>query len=73
MQIGVARSHAAARRAHEKPLLDEERLDDILERATILAEGLRSKAVLDWLGDHDWAPEVDAPKAETRGGLYGTR
>jgi hypothetical protein len=45
----------------------------VIERAAILAEGLRSTAVLDWLGDHDWTPEADAPKADTRGGLYGTR
>lgn len=45
----------------------------VIERAAILAEGLRSTGVLDWLGDHGWTPEVDAPKAETRGGLYGQR
>jgi hypothetical protein len=45
----------------------------VIERATILAEGLRSTAVLAWLSDHGWTPEADAPKAETRGGLYGTR
>jgi hypothetical protein len=45
----------------------------VIERATILAEGLRSTAVLEWLGDHDWTPEADAPKAKPGGGLYGTR
>jgi hypothetical protein len=45
----------------------------VIERATILAEGLRSTAVLDWLSDHDWTPEVDAPKEKPRGGLHGTR
>jgi hypothetical protein len=45
----------------------------VIERATILAEGLRSTAVLEWLADHHWTPEAEAPKAATRGGLHGTR
>ena len=37
MQVGVARRHAAARGAHEESLLDQERLDHVLERAALLA------------------------------------
>lgn len=47
----------------------------VIERASILAEGLCSSAVLEWLGDHDWTPEEDAPKVMARGGsgLHGSR
>jgi hypothetical protein len=45
----------------------------VIERAAILAEGRRSTAVLEWLEDHDWAPEAEAPKVAARGGLHGSR
>ena len=38
----------------------------VIERASILAEGLRSTAVLEWLDDHDWTPEADPPKVAAR-------
>ena len=45
----------------------------VIERAAILAEGRRSTAVLEWLEDHDWTPEAEAPKVAARGGLHGLR
>jgi hypothetical protein len=45
----------------------------VIERAAILAEGTRSTAVLEWLGDHDWTAEAEAPRAAARGGLHGLR
>jgi hypothetical protein len=42
----------------------------------VLAEGARSGAIREWLGDHEWMPEEDAPKVAARGGgsgLYGAR
>ena len=38
MQVGVAGGHTPAGGAHQEALLDEERLDDILERAALLAD-----------------------------------
>jgi hypothetical protein len=47
----------------------------VIERASILAEGARSAAILAWIADHDWEPEEDAPAVASRGGsgLHGGR
>jgi hypothetical protein len=48
----------------------------VIERAGVLAEGARSGAILEWLGDHEWMPEEDAPPVAGRdrgSGLYGAR
>jgi hypothetical protein len=47
----------------------------VIERAGVLAEGARSGAILEWLGDHEWMPEEDVPAVAARGGsgLYGAR
>ncbi len=39
MLVRRARGHAAARRAHDESLLDEERLDHVFERAALFADG----------------------------------
>src|SRR5581483_7565058 len=41
VQVSVPRDHAASSGAHEKTLLNQKRLDDILERAPLLADGHR--------------------------------
>src|SRR5206468_8992727 len=41
MQVGSTRDHAPARGAHQKSLLDQERLGDILERAALVADRRR--------------------------------
>ena len=41
MLVGVARRDAAARRAHHEALLDQVRLDHVLDRAALLAERRR--------------------------------
>jgi hypothetical protein len=48
----------------------------VIERAGVLAEGTRSGAILEWLGDHEWMPEEEVPAVAGRGagsGLYGAR
>ena len=40
----------------------------VIERAAIMAEGSRSRAILDWIADHDGQAEELVPVA-TRGGL----
>jgi hypothetical protein len=44
----------------------------VIERSVILAEGIRSAAILRWIADHDGVPESGA--SSTRGaGLHGPR
>lgn len=48
----------------------------VIERAGVLAEGTRSGAILEWLGEHEWMPEEDAPAVAGRdggSGLHGAR
>ena len=63
MQVRVARRHAAARGAHDVALLDQERLDDVLDRAALLAERGREavdadRAALELLDDREHQPAV---------------
>jgi hypothetical protein len=39
----------------------------VVERAAILAEGIDSSAILDWIADHDGKPEDAAPVASGNG------
>ena len=40
----------------------------VIERATILAEGIKSAAILAWIAEHSWEPEETAPATSGRGG-----
>jgi hypothetical protein len=44
----------------------------VIERATILAEGSHSAAILAWIADHDWEAETVAA-APSGGGLHDNR
>jgi hypothetical protein len=44
---------------------------DVIERATILAEGSDSAAVFAWIAAHDGQPEADSSPVSR--GLHGTR
>jgi hypothetical protein len=45
---------------------------EVIERAAILAAGVDSAAVLEWITAHDGQPETLAPVASRRG-LHGAR
>jgi hypothetical protein len=45
---------------------------DVIERAAILAEGVASGAIVEWIMAHSGEPEATAPAASSRG-LYGGR
>jgi hypothetical protein len=76
---GAARRHPTARRAHDETLLDQERLDHVLDRAALLAERRREaldadRAAVELLDDrqqqlavHDVETErVDVEHVERR-------
>ena len=47
----------------------------VIERVVIMAEGARSRAILDWLASAAWAPEAlpDATAQTGGSGLHGMR
>src|ERR1700748_855180 len=56
MQVGGACDNSTPSRAHQKTLLDEKRLDDVFERAPVLADSRRKtvdsdRAAIETLND----------------------